>query len=198
MEIIEPGAFVALTYDLFDITDGNEEKLLHQVTADQPETMVYGVTPNVIEPLLEAIKGLRKGDQFEATVSPAEGFGEYNDEMVRTETLPREIFEIDGKLDEKQIHPGANIFLQTNVGQEVPAVVLSVDADTVSVKVDFNHPLAGRTIKLRGNVIELRPATAEEVAVHTQMGQCGCGGCGGGDCGGGECGGGSCCDGCGK
>lgn len=183
--MIEPGQFVALSYDLYDITDG-KETLLHQVPAENPEKMVYGVTPNVIEPLMEAIKGLNQGDSFTATVSPAEGFGEYNDEMVRTETLPREIFEVDGKLDEKQIHPGAQIFLQTNVGQEVPAVVIDVDANTVSVKVDFNHPLAGRTIKLCGKVEEVRPATAEELAAQTRSG-CGCGNCGDGECGDGGC-----------
>lgn len=188
MNIIEPGQYVALSYDLFDITD-RQETLLHQVPADNPEKMVYGVTPNVIEPLMTAIKGLKKGDEFTATVSPAEGFGEYNDEMLRTETLPREIFEVDGKLDSEQIHPGAQIFLQTNVGQEVPAVVLSVEPKTVSVKVDFNHPLAGRTIKLKGKVEDVRPATPEEVAVHTQSG-CGCGSCGGGNCGDGGCAGG--------
>lgn len=186
MEIIEPGKFVALSYDLYDITDG-KETLLHQVPPSDPERMVYGVTPSVIEPLMEAIKGLKKGDGFVATVSPAEGFGEYNDEMLRTETLPRDIFEADGKLDEEKIHPGAQIYLQTNFGQDVPAVVLEVTPDTVSVKVDFNHPLAGRTVKLKGKVEEVRQATAEEIAACTAQSGCGCGGgnCGGscGDCG---------------
>lgn len=190
MEIIEPGMFVALSYDLFDITDGKQETLLHQVTAENPEKMVYGVTPNVIEPLMLAIKGLKKGDTFTATVAPAEGFGEYNDELLHTEVLPRAIFESDGKLDEKQIHPGAQIYLQTNMGQEVPAVVLDVTSENVSVKVDFNHPLAGRTIKLKGKVEEVRPASADEIAVHTQSG-CGCGSCGGG------CDDGGCCGDCG-
>lgn len=196
MEIIEPGMYVALTYDLYDIAADGTETLLHQVTDEQPETMIYGVTPNVLEPLMTAIKGLEKGKEFTATISPAEGFGEYNEEMVRVENLPRQIFEVDGKLDEKQIHAGANIFLQTNMGQEVPAVVLAVDDKNVSVRVDFNHPLAGRTIKLRGKVADLRPATADEIAVHQNMG-CGCGSCGGGDCGDGcGCGDGGC--GCGN
>ncbi len=186
MEIIEPGKFVALSYDLYDITDG-KETLLHQVPPTDPEKMVYGVTPSVIEPLMEAIKGLKKGDDFVATVSPAEGFGEYNDEMLRTETLPREIFEADGKLDEEKIYPGAQIYLQTNFGQDVPAVVLEVNPDTVSVKVDFNHPLAGRTVKLKGKVEEVRQASAEELAACAAQSSCGCGGgnCGGscGDCG---------------
>lgn len=184
MNIIEPGQFVALTYDLYDITDG-QETLLHQVPAENAEKFVYGVTPNVIEPLMTAIKGLRPGEEFTATVSPTEGFGEYNDELLRTEVLPADIFKQDGKIDEEVIKPGAQIYLQTNVGQEVPAVVLDVTAENVTVKVDLNHPLAGKTIKLKGKVQEVRPATAEEIAVHTQP--CGCGGgcnCEDGNCGG--------------
>jgi len=189
MEVIESGMYVSLTYDLYDLGSDGAENLLHQVTAEQPETMVYGVTPNVLEPLLAAIKGLHKGDEFTATISPAEGFGEYNEEMVRVEELPRRIFETDGKLDEEKIFAGANIFLQTNVGQEVPATVLSVSDESVGVRVDFNHPLAGRTIRLRGKVADLRPASADEIAAHKNMG-CGCGSCGG-NCGSG------CGDGCG-
>lgn len=190
--IIEPGTYVALTYDLFDVGADGTEKLLHQVTEAQPETMIYGVTPNVLEPLLEAIKGLTKGHEFVCTLSPEEGFGVYNDELVRIENLPRSIFESDGKLDEEKIKPGAQIFLQTNMGQEVPAVVLEVTDKEVSVRVDFNHPLAGRTVKLRGKIAEVRAATADEIAVHSRRG--GCSGCGGG-CGDGDCGDSCGCDG---
>lgn len=185
MNIIEPGKFVAISYDLFDVSVDGEKILLHQVPASEPERMVFGVTPHVLEPLVAAIKGLKEGDNFEATVNPAEGFGEYNESLLRTESLPRDIFEVNGKLDEKNIFVGAQIFLQTNVGQEVPAVVLAVEPKTISVKVDFNHPLAGRTVRLEGKIEEVRPATAEEIAAQSQIPSCG--GCGGscscdGDC----------------
>lgn len=195
MEKIEPGKFVAISYDLYDLADGTEQ-LVHSVTEQQPETMVYGVTPYVIEPLAEAIRGLAKGDTFSVTIAPENGFGEYSDDMLRTETVPREIFETDGKLDEKKIYPGAQLFLQTNIGQEVAAVVLAVNEKTVDVKVDFNHPLAGHTIKLSGKIDEVRDATAREIADASNTGGCCGGGCGGGSCGNsceGSCGEGGCC-----
>lgn len=191
MEKIEAGKFVAISYDLYDL-QGDKAELIHQVSPTQPETMVYGVTPHVIEPLAAAIKGLEQGAKFSVTLTPAEGFGEYSEEMLRTETVPRAIFEEDGKLDEKKIFPGAKIYLQTNVGQEVAAVVLEVNDRTVMVKVDFNHPLAGHTTRIDGKVEEVRDATAQEIASASQIG-----GCGGG-CGDGGCGNGGCCGGCGK
>ncbi|MCX4330751.1 MAG: FKBP-type peptidyl-prolyl cis-trans isomerase [Muribaculaceae bacterium] len=196
MQKIEPGKFVAISYDLFDLNDGKEQ-LIHQVTAQQPETMVYGVTPHVIEPLAAAIKGLEQGSSFSVTIAPAEGFGEYREDMLRTESVPREIFAEDGKIDEKKIYPGAQIFLQTNIGQEVSAVILAVNDKTVDVKVDFNHPLAGHTIKLVGKIDEVRDATSQEIAVASNIGGCCGGGCGGGSCGDGCEGGceGGCCGG---
>lgn len=182
MEKIEPGKYVALSYDLYDVTDG-KDTLMHQVTAENPERFVFGVTPGVIEPLMEAVKGKARGEEFSVTLAPADGFGEYNDGLLRTEELPADLFKTDGKIDAKTIFPGAQIYLQTNVGQEVPAVVLEVEPATVKVKVDFNHPLAGRTVKLTGKVEDVRPATAEEVAAHSRAAAGGCGGCGGGSCG---------------
>ncbi|MBP3535768.1 MAG: peptidylprolyl isomerase, partial [Muribaculaceae bacterium] len=158
-----------------------------------PEKIVFGVTPGVIEPLAAAIEGLGQGDSFDVYVDSADAFGPRDPERVAH--LEKEIFEIDGKFDSR-VKVGALLPMQTAEGFQMVGLVTEITDKEVAM--DFNHPLAGRTIKLRGNVIELRPATAEEVAVHTQMGQCGCGGCGGGDCGGGECGSNGCCDGCGK
>lgn len=185
MEIIEPGTFVALSYDLFDLTDGKEE-LIHQVTPEKPETFIYGVTPGILEPLLEAVKGLEKGKDFVATLTPADGFGEYNNDLLRSEELPREMFETDGKIDEEQIFPGAQIYLQTNMGTEVPATVSGVGEKTVGVVVDLNHPLAGKTLKMRGKIEEVRPATEEEISIHTQPQGCGAE-CGEGCCGNCDC-----------
>ena len=185
--------YVEIAYDLYEVNPDGSETLRHQVTPELPEPMVYGLTPGVIVPLADAIKGLEAGEHFECLINPEEGFGQYDDSLLRTEDLPRSIFEQEGKLDTEKIHPGAQIYLQTNVGQEVKAVVLAVNDTTVQVKVDFNHPLAGVTLKIKGTIITVRPATAEEIAAQ----QPSCGGCGGG-CSSGDCGDGGCCGGCGE
>ena len=48
---------------------------------------------------------------------------------------------------------------------------------------DFNHPLAGETLHFVGEVLEVRDATDEEIAVVLNQHSCG-GGCSSGDCGG--------------
>jgi FKBP-type peptidyl-prolyl cis-trans isomerase SlyD len=188
MEKIEPGKYVEIAYDLFEVTEGGSRELLHQVTAEAPEKIVYGVTPGVIVPLVQAIENLAKGDKFDVVVKPEDAFGVYTDELLRAEELPRQIFERDGKVDEKEIHVGAHIFLQTNMGQEVPATIMEISGDIVKVVVDFNHPLAGKTIAIAGSIVEVRQATAEEIAANQSHGcSCGChdhdcgDGCGCGD-----------------
>lgn len=184
---VEPGKYVEIAYDLYTVAPDGTESLEHQVPETNPEKFVFGATPNMIPALLDAIEGLHDGDDFEVTITPQEGFGEYNDDYVRIENLPKEIFEVDGKIDTEKIHPQAKIYLQTNMGQSVPATVIEVDDKSVRVAVDFNHPLAGKTVTLKGKIIMVREATAEEIAIQEQQAQ-GCGGCGG-NCGEGcECG----------
>ena len=64
MEKIEPGKYVELGYDLYEVTPEGE-KLVHQTSADDPEKIVFGVTRGMIVPLEKAIEGLGEGGEFD-------------------------------------------------------------------------------------------------------------------------------------
>ncbi len=107
-------------------------------------------------------------------------------------TLPRDIFEVDGKFDPEVIKKGAVLPMMTQDGFRINGVV--VDVTDTDVVMDFNHPLAGKDVRFKGKITVVRDATPEEL--KPQSG-CGCGeGCGCGDsC---DCSGESkCSDGCG-
>lgn len=191
MEKIEPGKYVELGYDLYEVSP-NGDKLVHQTDADDPEKIVFGVTRGVIVPLEKAIEGLEPGAVFDIVVKADEAFGQHDPEQVVT--LPRDIFEVEGKFDAEVVKPGAVLPMMTADGYRINGVVTSVTND--SVKMDFNHPLAGKDVRFKGNIITVRDSTPEDI--QPQNGCCGCGdncgdGCGDG-CGCGE--GDSC--GCGK
>lgn len=174
MEKIQPGKYVELIYDLYEVNkDG--DKLMHQIPADEPEKIVFGVTNGVIEPLEKALDGLEEGGEFDVVVTPEQGYGPYDQEKVVT--LPRDIFEVDGKFDAEVVKPGAILPMMTADGFRINGVVTEVtDSD---VKMDFNHPLAGKDVRFKGKVTVVRDATPEEL----QPAQgCGCG-CEGGNCG---------------
>ncbi len=192
MEKIQPGKYVELGYDLYRITPDGGEGLVHQTDASDPEKVIFGVTRGMIRPLEEAIDGLEKGGAFDVTVKAADAFGMPDPEQVVT--LPRDVFQIDGKFDEETVKPGAVLPMMTADGFRISGIVKEV-TDT-DVKMDFNHPLAGSDVRFKGTILAVRDATPEELAPAQGCG-CGCGHdhCGDGDsCG---CEGDGCGDGCG-
>jgi FKBP-type peptidyl-prolyl cis-trans isomerase SlyD len=75
--------------------------------------------------------------------------------------------------------------MQNEEGNLFMAQVTKVVADGVTL--DTNHPLAGQTLEFKGQVLENRDATAQEIQdliAHMSHGCGGCGGDRGGGCGG--------------
>ena len=118
-------------------------------------------------------------------------FGERIEENVVS--LEKEIFMREGELAEEVVL-GAELPMMTQEGFMVKGKVIEItDKD---VKMDFNHPFAGMTVKFEGEIVELRDATPEELQPQHGCG-CGCGhdhgSCGDGcDCSSNECGCGGC------
>ena len=173
MEKIQPGKYVELGYDLYEV-NADGETLVHQTSPDDPERIIFGVTRGVIAPLEKAIDGLEPGGEFDITVKADEAFGPHDPEQIAA--LPRDIFEVDGKFDESTIKPGAVLPMMTADGFRINGIVTEVTP--TDVKMDFNHPLAGKDVRFKGKIIAVRDATPEELQPSHGCG-CGCGdGCG--------------------
>ncbi len=187
MDKIQPGKFVEYAYRLFDNATG---ELLFEAKKDQPDQMVYGASQDVVPALVNAIDGLSVGDRFELELPPAAAFGDYNPHDVLE--LDSEIFMRDGKIAE-EVKAGALLPMMTADGYRVMGRVLEVGK---KVKMDFNHPFAGKTVRYEGEIITVRDATEDEIHPTSGCGGChgGCGshegGCG---CDEGGCGEGGCC-----
>lgn len=186
MEKIQPGKYVEMTYDLYQVNDDNTEKLVHQTDPKDPEKFIFGVTRGMIAPLEKALENLEQGASFDVKATAEEAFGEYDPEQVVV--LEKEIFEVDGKFDSEMVKVGAYVPMMTADGFRINGLVKEVtDKD---VKMDFNHPLAGKKVRFEGKVTLVRDATPEELQpVHHG---CGC------SCHDHECGDHDCGDGCGE
>lgn len=187
-ETIQPGKYVEFGYDVYRINPDGSETLVHQSNAEDPEVIIFGVTPGVIDALAQSLEGLTKGGTFDVKVKADDAFGPFNPEHVIE--LDRELFEVDGKFDKEYVKEGAVVPMLMADGFRINGLVLKVTSD--KVKMDFNHPLAGKDVRFKGQVYTVREATPEEL----QPSHCGCGSCGGGcgdDC---NCGG-DCGEGCG-
>jgi FKBP-type peptidyl-prolyl cis-trans isomerase SlpA len=87
-----------------------------------------------------ALFGLKSGDEATLEILPEEGFGQPNDNNLQT--IKRDQFDVESELEAGMVFSFADA-----AGGELPGVVKTFDADEVTV--DFNHPLAGRTLSFR-------------------------------------------------
>lgn len=179
--------FLSVSYQLHSIDENGKKQLEEQTQQGRPFQFIsgYGFSLDAFE---QKLAPLPQGEKFDFTLTPAEAFGDYDEEGVHT--LKREMFMIDGQFDQKNIYPGAIITLMDSDEKRFMARVTEVNAD--SVVVDTNHPLAGLSLQFTGLVLENREPTAEELQQMLNHMSCGCGGgCDGGcnDCEEGGCGG---------
>lgn len=169
--------FVSLTYDLNVGGDGEEPELMERATVEQPLEFIFG-TGSMLEAFEAQLENLSEGDIFNFDLSPEQAYGEYDDEYLVD--LPRSMFEQDGKLNTEVVFEGNVLPMMDTNGNRLNGSVVSIGGDTI--KMDFNHPLAGETLHFSGKIETVREATAEEIAALTANPGCGCGGgCGCGD-----------------
>lgn len=173
-EKIIPGKHISLIYDLYAINEDGKEVLAHQSDPKDPEQIIFGVTPGVIEPLEKALDGLKKGDDFNVTATAEQAFGLHIPEQVAD--LAKDMFVVDGKFDSEVVAVGKYVPMLTAEGYRISGLVVEITDTTV--KMDFNHPLAGKNIRFIGKVLDVCDATDEELHVAACGCNCGDGGCG--------------------
>jgi len=128
---------------------------------------VHGMQ-EIIPGLERALEGHSAGDQFQATIEPADAYGERYEELCLE--LSRDEFE-----DSAELELGMQFSLTDEDEEETVVTVVDFDDDVVVV--DGNHPLAGETLHFDVKVHDVRPATAEEIeqsASHACETDCGC------------------------
>lgn len=200
---IQKNKVVAVSYEL-----EVEGKTADKAGSEAPLEYIHG-TGMLLPKFEAALEGKIAGDAFEFVLSPEEGYGTYNPNyMVQ---LPMEAFIIDGRTATELLVVGRTLPMLNSEGQVVQGTIAAVDEKTVTM--DFNHPMAGKTLHFTGKVESVREATEKELTegLHGEYlpkegcGHCHKGGChegdcegdccGEGDCGHGDCG---CQGGCGK
>lgn len=112
---------------------------------DEPLSFTMG-DGTLIAGLEYAVLGLTAGDRQSLNIGPDTGFG-YRDEAAIQE-MKREDFKGDIELE-----PGVVIEFDTPSGVQVPGTVLEVGDETV--KVDFSHPLAGRSVIFNVEILDV-------------------------------------------
>jgi len=164
---IEKNKVVSVTYRLDANLEGQEKQHIETADNDRPLIFLFG-TGGMIPAFEENLEGLSQGDNFSFSIAAGEGYGEIEKEALID--LPLDIFKVDGILDMSMLQKGNIVPMSDHEGNRLDGKVVAVTGE--SVKMDFNHPLAGHALHFTGSVIEVREASEEELAhghAHTGM-----------------------------
>jgi FKBP-type peptidyl-prolyl cis-trans isomerase SlyD len=145
---VQDGHVVSMDYVLH--IDG---ELIDESEAGDPLEFIQG-QGHIIPGLEKALYGLAIGDTRSLKISAEEGYGEIDQDAFVD--LPRDQFPGDIPME-----VGTNLQLQHQDGSMMQARIDEVGEDIV--RLDFNHPLAGKNLHFDIKIVALRPATEEEI-----------------------------------
>lgn len=159
-EKMKSGEFVLVDYvgklkdsgEIFDITKEDVAKK----EGVYKENFRYGPVPIIVDAdfvlpgLNGAIKNMEFGEKKTIELPPEKAFGKRSEELIKL--VPESQFHSEG------IEPKVGSYIEIN---KLRGKIMSIDGGRV--KVDFNHPLAGKTLVYEIETVGIISETAEKV-----------------------------------
>ncbi|WP_430461666.1 FKBP-type peptidyl-prolyl cis-trans isomerase [Thalassolituus sp. LLYu03] len=126
----------------------DEQQVVDSTFGRQPAQFTLG-DGNLLPGFEEFLVGLTTGDHKTFDIPPEKAFGQPNPQNVQE--MKRNTFPVD-----MPVAPGLMVSFADAQGAELPGVISHVEGDWVMV--DFNHPLAGKTLKFEVQILEVNNA----------------------------------------
>ncbi|QVL55931.1 MAG: FKBP-type peptidyl-prolyl cis-trans isomerase [Simkaniaceae bacterium] len=138
--MIENGKHVAIEYSVF--SDDNTQ--IDTNIGKDPLVFLFG-SHQILPALEEALRGLEVGDSKKVTLDPDSAYGDVN---------PQAYKKVEAKLIPEDLRfEGALLVVSDEQFGEMLIRVDSLDGEQVVL--DFNHPLAGKTLKFDVKVLDI-------------------------------------------
>lgn len=156
-ERVSQGKYVGLTYSIVD----DQGNVVEQ--HDLPIGFVFGSDTELLGGMDKAVEGKQVGDKVEVQIAPADAFGEHDPSLTFTddvENVPPQFRSI-----------GAEVQMQNDSGESKTFFVSHIEDGKLTL--DGNHPLAGKQLTVKVNIIEVRNAQAGEdktSGIHSTQG----------------------------
>jgi FKBP-type peptidyl-prolyl cis-trans isomerase SlyD len=135
---------------LFTVSESNGKVIENGKT---PISYLHGGYDNLLPKIEAALEGQATGFKTRLELAPEDGFGVRDESLLKT-------------ISKKDFPPGVKVGASmqglTDSGEEKIYTVLKIKGDQVML--DGNHPLAGKTLRVGMQVLNVRAATAEEIA----------------------------------
>ncbi|MBI1424046.1 MAG: peptidylprolyl isomerase [Gammaproteobacteria bacterium] len=152
-QTISPQTVVTFTYVILDQGGGVLEQ------SDLPMSYIHGVDGKMYPKVETAMTGAAVGDEVEVELSPAEGFGDPDPELMYVEALEN--------VPPEYRHIGAEAMFQNEEGETITMKVTKIENGELTL--DANHPFAGMTVKFKITVLGIRHASPQEIGTGEVM-----------------------------
>lgn len=130
---------------------GDDGAVIDSSEDGEPLTYLHG-HGQLIPGLEQELEGRSVGDAVEVRIDAENGYGEHDPE--RLVEVPRDRFEFE-------VSEGDFVQAQQQDGTTMPFQVVGIGESTVTL--DGNHPLAGKALNFKVEVMNIRDATSEEL-----------------------------------
>jgi len=149
-DLIQENKFVELKYKTIDKKTG---EVLTSV--EYPIGYVHGANATLSSDVVTELEGKTVGEFIEVPIDVDKLYGQRDESLVFTDhidNVPEEYREV-----------GTTITMENSKGQPKNFIVTRVDDKSLTV--DGNNPLCGRDVLFRLEVLSIREATDEEIAI---------------------------------
>jgi FKBP-type peptidyl-prolyl cis-trans isomerase SlyD len=147
-DTVQDGLVVSMEYTLS--VDGE----VLDSSQDAPPLQFLAGYDNIVPGLEREMIGMKIGESKNVVVSPSDGYGEFDEDAFME--VPRGDFP-----DDMEVEIGMELGISDEDGNHQMAFIESFDEKTV--RLDFNHPLAGAELHFTIKVVDLREPTSEEL-----------------------------------
>lgn len=154
-ESIQNNKYVELTYRVIDKKSG--EVL---IAVEYPIGYVHGANEILMPSVTKDLEGKSPGDVLEVSFNGDQVYGARDESLVFTdhiENVPEEYRKV-----------GTTIVAENDKGKALSFIVTRVDDKTLTL--DGNHPLCGREVVFKLEVLNVRDATDEEIEAGGPVG----------------------------
>ncbi|MEL0614635.1 peptidylprolyl isomerase [Marinomonas arenicola] len=142
MNVITKNSQVTLHFEL-SLEDG---QIVDSNFSHEPARFVFG-DGNLLPAFEEVLLGMSVGQEGRFEMSPEQAFGARNESNIQR--MPRSQFSMD-------IEEGMVVSFADASKNELPGVIAEIGDNEVLV--DFNHPLSGRTLTYRVQIVAVEEA----------------------------------------
>lgn len=147
------GKYVSFSYSITD----DKGNVVEQ--HDLPVGYVYGGDSEMIGGVDKAILGKKAGDELLVDIEPEEMFGQRDEALIVTDDI--------NNVPPQFRSLGTEVQMQNDKGDSKTFYITEITETTVTI--DGNHPLAGKPLTIKVNILEVRdamPGDAETSGIH--------------------------------